>query len=55
MALRVLGGYIPQVEIGEDVKVTAFFQNPLPIPLTNGHFHFDAERMTPKATVTYCK
>ena len=51
MALRVLGGYIPQVEIGEDVKVTASFTNPLPIPLTRGQFHFDAERMKPRTMV----
>lgn len=36
------------VEKGEDVEITASFKNPLSVPLTNGHFHFEATGMAPK-------
>jgi len=43
------------VKIDEDVEVTFSFTNPLPVPLTNGQFHLEATRMTPKSLVVDCK
>ncbi|XP_074613939.1 protein-glutamine gamma-glutamyltransferase K-like [Acropora palmata] len=36
------------VKKGEDVEITASFKNPLSVPLTNGHFHFEATGMATK-------
>lgn len=36
------------VKKDEDVEITASFKNPLSVPLTNGHFHFEATGMAPK-------
>lgn len=36
------------VKKGGDVEITASFKNPLSVPLTNGHFHFEATGMATK-------
>ncbi|XP_029193882.2 protein-glutamine gamma-glutamyltransferase K-like [Acropora millepora] len=36
------------VKKGDDVEITASFKNPLSVPLTNGHFHFEATGMATK-------
>lgn len=42
------------VKKGQTVEVTADFKNSLSVPLTNGHFHFEAIGMTPKSVDSPC-
>ena len=42
-------------KVGDEVELTGIFKNPLPVPLTKGHFLVQATRMKPRTIRIDCK